>query len=149
MTAPGSPPTCWSTAATPHPAAAPANNAAPVDQCPGSKGTPQPDRSPKREDMFQLCGFRRVARCFSNAARNHAHMGAKVGRKSKGDRDAFALGPLRPLGDRIRANADALGMSYNDYVIGIMADAVGMPEYAPTRLEAAGQLDLPIERMTA
>ena len=76
-------------------------------------------------------------------------MGAKVGRKSKGDRDAFALRPLRPLGDRIRANADALGMSYNDYVIGIMAEAVGMPEYAPTRLEAAGQLDLPIERMTA
>ena len=99
--------------------------------------------------MFQLCGSRRVGRCFSNRARNHAHMGAKVGRKSKGDRDAFALRPLRPLGDRIRANADALGMSYNDYVIGIMADAVGMPEYAPIRLDAAGQLDLPIDRMTA
>lgn len=77
------------------------------------------------------------------------NMVAKVGRKSKGDRDAFALRPLRPLGDRIRANADALGMSYNDYVIGIMADAVGMPEYAPTRIEAAGQLDLSIDRMTA
>lgn len=79
----------------------------------------------------------------------HSHTGAKVGRKSKGDRDAFALRPLRPLGDRIRSNAEALGMSYNDYVIGIMADAVGMPEYAPSRLESAGQLDLPIERMTA
>ena len=40
-------------------------------------------------------------------------------------------------------------MSYNDYVIGIMAEAVGMPEYAPCRLEATGQLDLPVERMTA
>ena len=74
-------------------------------------------------------------------------MGAKVGRKSKGDRDAFALRPLRPLGDRIRENAAALGITYNDYVTGILARAVGMPEYDPLESSQA-QLHLD-DRMTA
>jgi len=74
-------------------------------------------------------------------------MPAKTGRRSKGDRDAFAIRPMRPVGDRIRENAAALGITYNDYVTGILARAVGMPEYAPLEPTAA-QLHLD-ERMTA
>jgi hypothetical protein len=76
-------------------------------------------------------------------------MAAKIGRRSKGDRDAFAIRPMRPVGDRIRQNAAELGITYNDYVTGILARAVGMPEYAPPPATGS-QLDLPLdERMTA
>ena len=74
-------------------------------------------------------------------------MPAKTGWRSKGDRDAFAIRPMRPVGDRIRENAAALGITYNDYVTGILARALGMPEYAPLEpTEAQLHLD---ERMTA
>ena len=79
----------------------------------------------------------------------HAHMGARWVAKAKLTGDAFALRPLRPLAEsdtsvRRRPRNVLQRLRHR-----IMADAVGMPEYAPIRLEAAGQLDLPIERMTA
>jgi hypothetical protein len=54
---------------------------------------------------------------------------------------------MRPVGDRIRENAAALGITYNDYVTGILARAVGMPEYDPLESSQA-QLHLN-DRMTA
>jgi hypothetical protein len=53
------------------------------------------------------------------------------GRKSKGDRDNFAVKPMRPVGDVIRANADRLGMTYGEYCAALLSTALGMPEYAP------------------
>jgi hypothetical protein len=85
--------------------------------------------------------------CFCISSLQDVTMPAKTGRRSKGDRDAFAIRPMRPVGDRIRENAAALGITYNDYVTGILARAVGMPEYAPLEPTAA-QLHLD-ERMTA
>ena len=85
--------------------------------------------------------------CFCISSLQDVTMPAKTGRRSKGDRDAFAIRPMRPVGDRIRENAAALGITYNDYVTGILARAVGMPEYAPLELTTA-QLHLD-ERMTA
>lgn len=60
-------------------------------------------------------------------------MGRKPGpgRKSKGDRDNFAVKPMRPVGDVIRTNADKLGMTYGDYCAAILSTALGMPELAP------------------
>ena len=85
--------------------------------------------------------------CFCISSLQDVTMPTKTGRRSKGDRDAFAIRPMRPVGDRIRENAAALGITYNDYVTGILARAVGMPEYAPLEPTAA-QLHLD-ERMTA
>ena len=62
------------------------------------------------------------------------------GRKSKGDRDNFAVKPMRPVGDVIRANADQLGMTYGEYCAAISVEAMGMPKYAPTP-----SLAIPIE----
>jgi len=54
-----------------------------------------------------------------------------IGRPSKGDRDAFMTKPARPVGDAIRRNAEQLGLNYGDYIAGILARELGMPEYAP------------------
>ena len=85
--------------------------------------------------------------CFCISSHQNVTMPAKTGRRSKGDRDAFAIRPMRPVGDRIRENAAALGITYNDYVTGILARAVGMPEYDPLESSQA-QLHLD-DRMTA
>lgn len=85
--------------------------------------------------------------CFCISSHQDVTMPAKTGRRSKGDRDAFAIRPMRPVGDRIRENAAALGITYNDYVTGILARAVGMPEYDPLESSQA-QLHLN-DRMTA
>ena len=67
------------------------------------------------------------------ATRFNRRMGHRPGpgRKSKGDRDNFAVKPMRPVGDLIRANADRLGMTYGEYCAAILSTALGMPEYAP------------------
>ena len=66
------------------------------------------------------------------------------GRKSKGDRDNFAVKPMRPVGDVIRANADRLGMTYGEYCAAILSTALGMPEYAPPT-NAVEQQELPLK----
>lgn len=66
------------------------------------------------------------------------------GRKSKGDRDNFAVKPMRPVGDVIRANADRLGMTYGEYCAAILSNALGMPEYAPQPI-AIEQQELPLK----
>lgn len=68
------------------------------------------------------------------------------GRPSKGARDVFAVRPMQPVGDVIRANADALDMSYSDYISAILANALNMPEHAPTPPHAQDQLPLPLNR---
>lgn len=65
------------------------------------------------------------------------------GRPSKGDRDAFKVRPARPVGDVVRAQADAAGMTYGDYISAILAREVGMPDLAP-RAPHANDEELPI-----
>ena len=78
--------------------------------------------------------------------RSNPHMSVRPGpgRKSKGDRDNFAVKPMRPVGDVIRANADRLGMTYGEYCAAILSDALGMPEYAPQPI-APQQQELPLK----
>lgn len=77
-------------------------------------------------------------------ARLTCHMARNgIGRPSKGDRDAFLTKPARPLGELIREQADAAGMTYGDYIAVILARELGMPEYAPA-LPRPQREELPI-----
>ena len=71
-----------------------------------------------------------------------------MSRRSAGERDQFTVRALKPLGDQIRANALAAGMSNNDYLAVIVAQALNMPEHAPvvTHKPATGQLTLTVEQ---
>jgi len=53
------------------------------------------------------------------------------GRPSKGPRDQFSVRPAVPVGDVIRANAEALDMTYGEYCTALLCQVLGMPEYAP------------------
>lgn len=55
----------------------------------------------------------------------------RPGRAHKGDRDQFISRPPRPVGDEVRRRAEALGMSYSDFIAMILAEGLGMPEHAP------------------
>ena len=55
----------------------------------------------------------------------------RPGRAHKGDRDQFISRPARAVGSEVRRRADALGMSYSDFIAMILAEGLGMPEHAP------------------
>jgi hypothetical protein len=65
------------------------------------------------------------------------------GRPSKGPRDQFSVRPAVPVGDVIRANAEALQMTYGEYCAALLCSALGMPEYAP-EAPAPFQQELPL-----
>jgi len=56
---------------------------------------------------------------------------SSIGRPSKGPRDALMIRPRQELGELIRAQAEAEGMSISDYVAAAMARALERPELAP------------------
>ena len=68
------------------------------------------------------------------------------GRPSKGDRDSIITRPMRPLGNEIRARADAAGMTISEYVAMVLANAHGMPQYAPVPSPMDAQGVLPLGR---
>lgn len=67
-----------------------------------------------------------------------------MSRRSAGERDQFTVRALKPLGDQIRANARAVGLTNNDYLAVIVARALDMPDQAPVK-PSSGQLTLPVE----
>lgn len=60
-----------------------------------------------------------------------AESGGRRGRPYKGDRDQFISRPARAVGDEIRRRADAMGLTYSDFIATILAEGLGMPEHAP------------------
>ena len=57
--------------------------------------------------------------------------------------------PALPLAEVIKANADAIGLSYGEYVTALAAEALGMPEYAPRpSRDRANELPIPQEART-
>ena len=69
-----------------------------------------------------------------------------MSRRSAGERDQFTVRALKPLGDQIRANARAVGLTNNDYLAVIVAQALDMPDQAPGR-PSSGQLTLPVSEV--
>ena len=55
------------------------------------------------------------------------------GRPSKGERDSFFTRPAAAVGKVIRANADALGMPYGEYISACVAQFLDMTEHAHNR----------------
>lgn len=49
-----------------------------------------------------------------------------------------------PVAERVQANAEALGMPYGEYISMLVADVLGMPEYAP-RPPGNHQEELPLK----
>lgn len=70
-----------------------------------------------------------------------------VGRPSKGVRDQIMAKPAAPFGAILRENAAKLGYEgVGDYIVALAAQAIEMPEYAPTpQRSRAEQLEFPKE----
>ncbi|GGI42872.1 hypothetical protein GCM10010988_41210 [Cnuibacter physcomitrellae] len=73
-------------------------------------------------------------------------MGHRTGRPNKGERDAILARPPVPFGAILKENADREGLSYGEYLVALAAQALGMPEYAPSQpRDRANELPLPQE----
>jgi len=54
--------------------------------------------------------------------------------------------PAEPLAEIIKSNATELGLSYGDYITALVAESLGMPEYAPKQTrDRANELLIPGE----
>ncbi len=53
------------------------------------------------------------------------------GRKSKGERELIATRAHPVLAAHVRANAEDQGLTVSDYVAVVLADALGLKQYAP------------------
>ena len=66
------------------------------------------------------------------------------GRKSKGNRQALLARVPEPVGEAVRARAEARGISMSDYIASILALNVGMPELAVQSSVIPAYEELPI-----
>lgn len=66
------------------------------------------------------------------------------GRKSKGARELLGTRPSSLLAEAARDRVDELGISMSDYLAILLAQDLGMPEYAPQTHIPIRQMELPI-----
>ena len=67
-----------------------------------------------------------------------------TGRPHKGARRVIMTRPAQPVADVVLREAAAAGMTISDYVAGILARAVGLPQYVPAS-PAQDQQELPLK----
>src|SRR6478609_6759083 len=67
-----------------------------------------------------------------------------AGRPHKGERHVIVTRPAKPVADVVMSEAAAAGMTISDYVAGILARAVGLPQYVPVS-PAHNQQELPLK----
>ena len=67
-----------------------------------------------------------------------------TGRPHKGARRVIMTRPAQPVADVVLREAAAAGMTISDYVAGILARAVGLPQYVPVS-PAQDQQELPLK----
>lgn len=67
-----------------------------------------------------------------------------TGRPHKGARRVIVTRPAQPVADVVLREAAAAGMTISDYVAGILARAVGLPQYVPVP-PAQDQQELPLK----
>jgi len=73
-------------------------------------------------------------------------MATKIGRPSKGIRDAILARPPVAFGMLLKQNAEQLGYTYGDYLVTLAAEALNMPQYAPAPpRDTTSELDIPKE----
>ncbi|MFY0408949.1 hypothetical protein [Solicola sp. PLA-1-18] len=68
------------------------------------------------------------------------------GRPSKGERDAFFTRPARPVGDAVRAQADAMGLNLGDYIAKVLAEHHDLGHLAPVGTRNSDQRELPLQQ---
>lgn len=72
-----------------------------------------------------------------------------TGRPSKGERDAILAKPPVAFGAILKQQADELGFSYGEYMVALAAQALDMPQFAPTPpRDRSAELDFPKEATT-
>jgi hypothetical protein len=71
---------------------------------------------------------------------------ANGGRPSKGDRELFVTRVPKPVALVIRERAEELDLSYSEYLAGLLATALEMPEHAPSMPKDRDQEELPLTR---
>ena len=87
---------------------------------------------------------------FVNETRQDGRMGHRTGRPSKGRRDAILAKPPVAFGTILKSNAEALDLSYGDYLVKLAAEALDLPEFAPAPpRDRNNELDLPLQEATA
>jgi len=67
-----------------------------------------------------------------------------AGRPHKGARHVIVTRPAKPVADVVMSEAAAAGMTISDYVAGVLARAVGLPQYIPVS-PAHDQQELPLK----
>jgi len=73
-----------------------------------------------------------------------------IGRPSKGKRDAILAKPAESFGAILKENAEKQGYTYGDYLLVLAAQALDMPQFAPSpSRNRAEQLPFPKEATTA
>ena len=76
-------------------------------------------------------------------------MAHRMGRPSKGERDAILAKPPVAFGAILKKNAEELGMPYGEYLVALAAEALNMPQFAPAPpRDRASELDIPEEATT-
>jgi hypothetical protein len=85
---------------------------------------------------------RRVVVISETAA---ARISSMAGRPHKGERHVIVTRPAKPVADVVMSEAAAAGMTISDYVAGILARAVGLPQYVPPVSTAQNQQELPLK----
>lgn len=65
------------------------------------------------------------------------------GRPSKGERDLLVTRPAAPIGQAIRARADASELTISEYIARLLAEHVGLPDLAPA-VEPKHDQELPM-----
>jgi hypothetical protein len=86
-------------------------------------------------------GTRRVTSISETRSANISPM---AGRPHKGARHVIVTRPAKPVADVVMSEAAAAGMTISDYVAGILARAVGLPQYVPVS-PASNQQELPLK----
>ena len=68
------------------------------------------------------------------------------GRKSKGERELLGTRPMAPLAHAARLRADELGLTVSDYLVALIAEDLGMQQYAPAQPDPS-RVELPIDEV--
>lgn len=91
-----------------------------------------PDLCCVSNGFLEIKGLTRRVASVSEICRGT--MSPMTGRPYKGARRVIMTRPAQPVADVVLREAAAAGMTISDYVAGILARAVGLPQYVPASL---------------